>query len=140
MPGLIGVIQSPHTPPDKIMGHLKRFFESFEARSTHNLEQVKLSVTKSIIELPQTQADMVSEFWYQILLREMSFDQRLRLTQAVQKVTINDVKRYYQSRFLNRHSSMVFFVGDDMVYEQKTNQPLKDSSSFKQKSPKLMFK
>ncbi len=110
VPGSAFVVQSPQTSIEGIQDAMTTFIDQSAALITDDLSTYKQSAEARILERPQSVSAKAGRYWQDLLLRgDTSFTYRQRLVEAINQVSADDLRRYYQ-RVLLDDTQRVWFT------------------------------
>jgi len=121
VPGSAFVVQSPSASVEQIQAAIDQFIGGSLNLIVDDLSVFKQSVVTRLLEKPQQLASSASRYWQDILKEDESFSYRARLADAVERVSADQLRDYYQSTLLNPQHKM-WFVADKG--ESQSRQPL----------------
>jgi secreted Zn-dependent insulinase-like peptidase len=108
VPGLMMLVQSPNTPAPAIVEAMDVYLDSVDA----SLDEAQfLRYRESLvgeIQRPDKNLWERAEFyWQSIAKREYAFDSRRQLADAVQSMTLDDWRSYFETVFMQQRRSLL---------------------------------
>lgn len=107
VPAIVALVQSPSVEPEKILEHIHQFFIDSESQVFAQLERDKQALINILTEKAQGQAEQVNQWWTSILVDDLTFDEYQRMADLVRGFTLEDMKTFYRSVFVESAKPLV---------------------------------
>ncbi|MBT8419425.1 MAG: insulinase family protein [Gammaproteobacteria bacterium] len=102
VPGLMFLVQSPHTDPGTLTAHVERFLTDFTkvlgAMEPTEFDRHKTALVAEILEHEESLSVRSDRYWREIDQGYGSFDSRQRKAEAVRAITLDDIGRVYRAQ------------------------------------------
>jgi len=131
VPGSLFLVQSPSTSVEKIQKAMQEFIAQTFSALPDDLSVYQQSVNTRLLEKPQALSAQSNRYWGNIVRGDDSFSYRQRLADAVNQVTVKQLRDYYQNTLLNEQM-LLWFIAD----RKASDQPL---SLFHEKQPVYQY-
>ncbi|MET4027513.1 insulysin [Marinobacter sp. MBR-99] len=116
-PALGLVVQSPEATAEAIDQAVMEFAEGFEGPlaelSAARLAREKQAVISQLLQRDRQLSEVSGRFWREIDRGNTAFDSRERLADAIQKVTLDELKATFRSTMIERQRALLVVTGDD---------------------------
>ncbi len=96
VPGSMMIVQSPTLTSEQLSEEISRFLSDYTAKLPADLRQHQQAVIGDLLEQPKNLAEQARRYWSNILHKNLSFDRRQQLADAVAAVTPASLADYYQ--------------------------------------------
>ncbi len=96
VPGSVFVVQSPSADVDKIGGAMQQFITEFESKLPDDISIYQQAVITQLLEEPQSLSASANDYWNNLLQDNETFNNRELLAQAVERLTADQLRDYYQ--------------------------------------------
>jgi secreted Zn-dependent insulinase-like peptidase len=104
-PGLVFVVQSPSQTPDDIEAAMNAFLQSYgpslDAMTDTQFEQHRSSLVSDVMRQEEKLRDRSGRYWLEIDRKDYEFDSRERLAAAINEVSLDDFRKFFQTSVLD---------------------------------------
>lgn len=142
LPGLVGVVQSPRVPADKLHDYIEQFFIDFKPNLLRNFARDRQAVIDSILEKPKNQSDLASRLWDSIISLDTQFNDDKRLISALQNVSEEELLHRYEQLLISGANRLVLFADQNPEFEGEFHSGFKfvgDRIKFKDSMPGYFY-
>jgi insulysin len=96
VPGSVFVVQSPSASVDDIQDAVTQFIADFSEKLPDDIDVFKQAVITQLLETPPSLSASANVFWSNIIHSGGRINRRQQLIDAIQKVSSDELKQYYQ--------------------------------------------
>ncbi len=125
VPGSVFVVQSPSASVDEIQKAITQFIADFSEQIPEDIEVFKQAViTKLLVAAPSLSAS-ANLYWSDITQSDGRINMRQQLIDAIEKVSGDDIKRYYRQVMLSskhalwQYSKNPELDGEQLLYKKE---------------------
>jgi secreted Zn-dependent insulinase-like peptidase len=105
LPGLVFIVQSPNQAPDAIEAAMIEFLHdygaSIDSMTDAEFEQHRNSLVGDVMRQEEKLWDRSSRYWLEIDRKNYGFDSRERLSAAINEVSLDDFRKFFQTSVLD---------------------------------------
>jgi secreted Zn-dependent insulinase-like peptidase len=105
LPGLVFVVQSPNRGPDVIEAAIIEFLQdykpSLDMMTDAEFEQHRSSLISDVMRQEEKLRDRSGRYWLEIDRKDYEFDSREQLSAAINEVSLDDFRQFFQASVLN---------------------------------------
>ena len=105
LPGLVFIVQSPNQAPDAIEAAMIEFLHdygaSIDSMTSAEFEQHRSSLVGDVMRQEEKLWDRSSRYWLEIDRKDYGFDSRERLSAAINEVSLDDFRKFFQTSVLD---------------------------------------
>ena len=105
LPGLVFVVQSPNQTPDVIEAAMNEFLQvygsSLDTMTDTEFEQHRSSLVSDVMRQEEKLRDRSGRYWLEIDRKGYEFDSRERLAAAINGVSLDDFRQFFQTSVLD---------------------------------------
>lgn len=116
-PALGLVVQSPEATAEAIDQAVMEFAEGYADRlaelTSERLAREKQAVISQLLQRDRQLSEVSGRHWREIDRGNTDFDSRERLADAIQKVTLDQLKTTFRSAMIERQRALLVVTGDD---------------------------
>jgi len=135
VPGLVLLIQSPTHSSVQLEQEISRFLKGAGAELFDSFERDRAALVAKLREKPKNQAEIKNRFWGSITNDDYSFDERERVAEAVSKIDLDTIKKYFDYLISEQASRFVIATKADKTELPSDAILLNDYIEFKSKMP-----
>ena len=110
-PGLFFAVQSPGHSPEQLNALYNEFIADFadqlEQMPLQQFESIRAGLVDRILRKPQKLGDRTSRYWREIDNNELDFDSKLKFAEAVEMLSLEDMKDYYRQLLIDRGGDII---------------------------------
>ncbi|PSF12032.1 insulinase family protein [Marinobacter shengliensis] len=116
-PALGLVVQSPEATAEAIDQAVMEFAEGYADRlaelTSERLAREKQAVISQLLQRDRQLGEVSGRYWREIDRGNTAFDSRERLAEAIQKVTLDQLKTTFRNAMIERQRALLVVTGDD---------------------------
>jgi insulysin len=101
--GLAFVVQSSETGAEEIVAKINTFLTAMPSNLTDDFVAARDSLVAKLSEVPKSQAEQSEQYWKSILFNDKDFLRRHHLMDAVNKITPDSLRVFYESVCLQKN-------------------------------------
>ena len=101
--GCFFVVQSPSASASVIAEEINNFLNNVVAKLTENFSENKAALIAELQEPPLSLSEQAEIYWESILLNDYEFTRRQELITALNKITPEALRKYYEEAFLPKN-------------------------------------
>ena len=133
VPGLMMLVQSPSTPAPAVMASMEAYLGSVEGSlDEQQFLRYRESLVGEILRPEKNLWERAEFYWQSIAKREFAFDGRQQLADAVQSITLEDWRGYFQRVFMaERRSLLLVAPGKAATVPQGHGEPVESAAAVK---------
>lgn len=113
-PGSFYFVQAPNHSAEEVKAAISKFLQEDLHRlknlSAEEFSQNQQSLAQKLIEKPNSLNEEASRYWQEIGLQRYAFDQRQQLASAVEKLSQEEIIRFYQQQLNNQLGQLVLLA------------------------------
>lgn len=107
-------VQAPNHSAEEVNAAISKFLQEDLHRlknlSAEEFSQNQQSLAQKLIEKPNSLSEEASRYWQEIGLQRYAFDQRQQLANAVEKLSQEEVVRFYQQQLNNQLGQLILLA------------------------------
>jgi insulysin len=120
--GLVMYAQSPVADPLTLENYINDFIASYAGTLNRMSEEeftaIKSGLLNSLLEKPQRMGSLSARYWNDILEQDLQQDSLLELAAAVEAVSLDEVRTYYQSHVIAAEPGRLLARSFGSVHQQ----------------------
>jgi secreted Zn-dependent insulinase-like peptidase len=109
--GSFFVVQSPNASASVIAEEINNFLNNAAAKLTENFSENKAALLAELQEPPLSLAEQAEIYWESILLNDYEFTRRQELISALNRITPETLRKYYEAAFLPKNRRLWLSTG-----------------------------
>ena len=124
-------VQSPNVSATTIVDEINNFLGSASAKLTDNFVENKAALLAELREPPLSLTEQSEIFWQSILLNDYEFKRQQELISAVNKITPESIRKYYEAAFLQKNRRL--WLSTEKLENQKDFEIIQNVAEYQQK-------
>lgn len=115
LPGLAFLVQAPQHSAAHVYEAIQKFLAEFSERDDLTqawFEQHKAALISNITEPPKNLSEQAQRFWAALALDDFNFSRRQGLLKAVNDLTLDEWKAFYQSKLVSASGQQMLLWSD----------------------------
>ncbi len=125
------VVQSPNVSANVILEEINNFLAEMTPKLTDSFIENKTALLAQLREQPLSLAEQSEKFWESILLNDDEFNRQQELINAVNKITPESLRKYYEAAFLQKNRRL--WLTTEKVDNQKDFEIIQNVADYQQK-------
>lgn len=125
------VVQSPNVSASIILDEINNFLTGMSAHLAENFVENKAALLAELREQPLSLSEQSEKFWESILLNDYEFNRQQELINAVNKITPESLRKYYESAFLQKNRRL--WLTTEKLENQKDFETIQNVADYQQK-------
>ena len=132
VPGSLFMVQSPSASVEQVKAAITTFVQQSLASLPDDISVYQQSAATKLLEKPQQLSAQAQRYWQNILRDNTSFNYRQRLVEAINQVSAQQLKDYYQQVLLEQQRLLWFVAAREA---EASTQPLFSEDQAKYQYP-----
>lgn len=129
--GSFFVIQSPGVSATILVDEINNFLVSNSSGLTENFAENKAALLAQLREPPLSLTEQSEKFWQSILLNDYDFVRQQELINAVNKITPESLRKYYDAAFLQKNRRL--WLATEKLDNMKDFETIQNVADYQQK-------
>lgn len=125
------VVQSPNVNATIILDEINNFLAHMGEHLSENFAENKAALLAELREQPLSLAEQSEKFWESILLNDVEFNRQQELINAVNKITPESLRKYYDAAFLPKNRRL--WLTTEKLENQKDFEIIQNVADYQQK-------
>lgn len=125
------VVQSPNVSATIILDEINNFLTAMSSKLTESFIENKTALLAQLREQPLSLAEQSEKFWESILLNDYEFNRQQELINAVNKITPESLRKYYEVAFLQKNRRL--WLTTEKLDNQKDFEIIQNVADYQQK-------
>lgn len=129
--GSFFVVQSPNVNASTLADEISNFLITSGANLTENFAENKAALLAELREPSLSLNEQSEKFWQSILLNDYEFTRQQDLINAVNKITPDSLRKYYEAAFLQKNRRL--WLSTEKIENQKDFEVIQNVAGYQQK-------
>lgn len=125
------VVQSPNISASVILDEINNFLTGMSTNLTESFVENKTALLAQLREQPLSLFEQSEKFWESILLNDYEFSRQQELINAVNKITPESLRKYYELAFLQKNRRL--WLTTEKLDNQKDFEIIQNVADYQQK-------
>jgi len=125
------VVQSPNVGATVLVDEIQNFLTGAAAGLTEHFNENKAALLGRLREPSVSLTEQSEKFWLSILLNDYGFNREQELINAVNKITPESLRKYYESAFLQKNRRL--WLSTEKLDNQKEFEVIQNVADYQQK-------
>ncbi|MES2822855.1 MAG: insulinase family protein [Pseudomonadota bacterium] len=131
------VVQSPEMAGEELIGEINSFLANASQNLTENFSQNKDRLLSQLRGVPTSLSAQADKYWQGILFNDKKFLRDKELALAVNKITPESLRAYYETIFLQKNRRL--WLATDKIENLKDFEFIQNVADYQQKQPGYLY-
>jgi insulysin len=131
------LVQSPEIRGEDLMGEINSFLANALINLTENFSQNKNALLSQLDEIPGSLTMQGEKYWQGILFNDKKFLRDQEIIIAVNKITPESLRAYYEAVFLQKNRRL--WLSTDKIENLKDFEFIQNVADYQQKQPGYLY-